>query len=107
MRFRFTALLFASTMLVIALQAQAPSSPPAQPGTASSMTPRRVPEPPYKETIPPSPGDLTVWPRGDSPQEVGKALAEHFVDRDARRAILRLPVCVHILWRDDLRCADP
>ena len=29
--------------------------------------------------IPPSPGDLTVWPRFASPAEVGKALAEHFV----------------------------
>jgi rhamnogalacturonyl hydrolase YesR len=79
MRFRFTALLFAATMLVNTLQAQTPSAPPAQPGPAAPMPPRRVPEPPYKETIPPSPGDLTVWPRGDSPQEIGKALAEHFV----------------------------
>jgi rhamnogalacturonyl hydrolase YesR len=39
---------------------------------------RRAPEP-YKPTLPPSPGDLTVWPKGVSPQEVGKAVAEHFV----------------------------
>jgi rhamnogalacturonyl hydrolase YesR len=79
MRFRYTALLFAATMLVMTLHAQAPSATPAQPGPAASQSPRRVPEPPYKETIPPSPGDLTVWPRGDSPQEIGKALAELFV----------------------------
>ena len=79
MKFRFTTLLFAATMLAVTLQAQAPSAPPIQPGPAAPMPPRRVPEPPYKETIPPSPGDLTVWPRGESPQEIGKALAEHFV----------------------------
>ncbi len=79
MKFRFTTLLFAATMLAVTLQAQAPSAPPIQPGPAAPTPPRRVPEPPYKETIPPSPGDLTVWPRGASPQEIGKALAEHFV----------------------------
>ena len=46
---------------------------------------RRIPEPPYRETVPPSPGDLTVWPRGASPQEVGKALAEHFINDQATR----------------------
>ena len=51
---------------------------------AKQATPR-VPDPPYMATIPPSPGDLTVWPRGASPQEVGKGLAEHFLAQKATR----------------------
>jgi len=73
----------ASLLLAVAAQAQTtsqPSTPPAaQTGPNATQPPRRVPEGPYHETIPPSPGDLTVWPRGSSPAEVGKALAEHFV----------------------------
>jgi len=69
----------ASLLLATAVYAQPPAAiQPTQPD-AQTQPPRRVPEPPYKEVIPPSPGDLTVWPRGDSPAEVGKALAEHFV----------------------------
>src|SRR5215469_10980036 len=70
------ALLFAATA-----PAQTSPQPAAQNGAAAAPA-RRAPEP-YKEVIPPSPGDLTVWPRGASPQEVGKALAEHFVDGQA------------------------
>jgi rhamnogalacturonyl hydrolase YesR len=62
----------------------APASQPGAPGQAGApgapgQPPRRQPEAPYKEVVPPSPGDLTVWPRFASPAEVGKALAEHFV----------------------------
>jgi unsaturated rhamnogalacturonyl hydrolase len=77
-------MLFALALLVATLPAQAPSaSAAAQPGSAAPAS--RIPEAPYKPTIPPSPGDLTVWPRGDSPQEIGKALAEHFVTAQAAR----------------------
>jgi unsaturated rhamnogalacturonyl hydrolase len=74
-----TTLLFAATAL-----AQPPASPNVT-GAANAvqqqaMPPRRAPEPPYHAVVPPSPADLTVWPRGVSPQEVGKALAEHFVN---------------------------
>jgi len=82
MKLEFPALLCVSALLATTLTAQTPPlpapSPAAQVG-AQNTPPRRVPEGPYKEVIPPSPGDLTVWPRGASPQEVGKALAEHFV----------------------------
>ena len=72
-------LLCASFLLAAAAYGQTPAPAAAQPGADTAQPPRRVPEPPYREVIPPSPGDLTVWPRGASPQEVGKALAEHFV----------------------------
>src|ERR1035438_6178945 len=86
MNSRQPTLLCVSLLLTIAANAQAPTPTPTQPATppatqpspAATTPPRRVPEP-YKATIPPSPGDLTVWPRGVSPQEVGKTLAEHFV----------------------------
>src|ERR1700757_3602346 len=70
MNLRCSMLLCTSSLFAAMLFAQTPQ-PASQP-------PRAIPEP-YKATIPPSPGDLTVWPRGVSPQEVGKALAEHFV----------------------------
>ena len=87
MNLRLLPLICASLLLAAAtLPAQAPtaptapaaSAPAAAPG-AQAQPPRRAPEGPYREVIPPAPGDLTVWPRGDSPAEVGKALAEHFV----------------------------
>ena len=85
MTLRLPALLCAS-LLTASAYAQTPATPlAAQPGTAATQPPRRVPEPPYNETLPPSPGDLTVWPRGASPQEVGKALAEHFLADQAGR----------------------
>src|ERR1017187_1091107 len=86
MNLRVPALLSAGLLLATAAFAQTPAVPPApQPGTAATQPPRRVPEGPYRETIPPSPGDLTVWPRGASPQEIGKALAEHFINDQATR----------------------
>ncbi|HEV2647360.1 MAG TPA: glycoside hydrolase family 88 protein [Acidobacteriaceae bacterium] len=36
------------------------------------------PPAPAAQAAPPSSGDLTTWPKGDSPQEIGKALAEKF-----------------------------
>ncbi len=75
MNLRLFALLSASTLLAATLPAQTPAS--STPAPAAPQ--HRASEAAYKPTIPPSPGDLTVWPRGDSPQEVGKALAEHFV----------------------------
>ena len=90
MNLRPLTLLCAFLLLAAALPAQAPPTPAAaptaaQPGAAAAQPPRRVPEGPYKEVIPPSPGDLTVWPRGASPQEIGKALAEHFINDQATR----------------------
>ncbi|HXE07610.1 MAG TPA: glycoside hydrolase family 88 protein [Acidobacteriaceae bacterium] len=67
----------------IAAPAQATAPPEAAPGIQNPVRPRRAPEQAYKEVIPPSPGDLTVWPRGVSPEEIGKALAEHFVNDGA------------------------
>jgi unsaturated rhamnogalacturonyl hydrolase len=80
MTLRMLLLLCASFFLVATAQAQTPppATPPAQASPSATRSPR-IPAQPYKEVIPPSPGDLTVWPRGVSPQEVGKALAEHFV----------------------------
>ena len=89
MNLRPLPLLCASLLLAAAaLPAQAPPTPAtppapvvgpaAQPG-AQTMPPRRVPEGPYIQPAPVAPGDLTTWPRGVSPAEVGKALAEHFV----------------------------
>jgi rhamnogalacturonyl hydrolase YesR len=72
------ALLCASFLYAAAAPAQTPPPP-----TAQTQPPRRVPEPPYKEVIPPSPGDLTVWPRGASPAEIGEALANHFLTAQA------------------------
>jgi unsaturated rhamnogalacturonyl hydrolase len=67
---RISSFLCVSTILVTTVAAQvAPTTPP-----------RRTPEPAYKATVPPSPGDLTVWPRGMSPQEVAKGISEHFLD---------------------------
>jgi rhamnogalacturonyl hydrolase YesR len=80
MNIRSLTLLCAALLLASNLTAQTPPPPAAAPAAANaSEPPRRVPEGPYHEVIPPSPGDLTVWPRGASPAEVGKALAEHFV----------------------------
>src|SRR5579859_7600454 len=78
MTLRFLSFVCASLILASALPAQTPTQPANPPVQGPGAQPHRVPEP-YKETIPPSPGDLTVWPRGVSPQEVGKALSEHFV----------------------------
>jgi unsaturated rhamnogalacturonyl hydrolase len=70
MNYRLLAALCAVPLLTPVAYAQNNSNTPERA--------RRTPEP-YKPTIPPSPGDLTVWPKGMSPQEVGKAVAEHFV----------------------------
>ncbi|MGD0889872.1 MAG: glycoside hydrolase family 88 protein, partial [Acidobacteriaceae bacterium] len=80
MNLRPLALLCASLLLAAAtLPAQAPPPPAAAPGADAAQPPRRVPEGPYVQPAPVAPGDLTTWPRGVSPAEVGKALAEHFV----------------------------
>src|SRR6202142_1112401 len=79
---RSSAILCAASPLAAMLPAQTappPPPPPAPAPGAADQPPRRVPEGPYKETIPPSPGDLSVWPRGVAPAVVGKALAEHFL----------------------------
>jgi len=73
MTLRLPAFLCASLLLATAGYAQTPA-PPA----AATQSPRPAPQP-YQAVVPPTPGDLTVWPRGASPQEVGKALAEHFL----------------------------
>ena len=83
MNLHLPTLLCASLLLIAVAPAQAPPAPQTAPGAA--QPPRRVPDPPYKETIPPSPGDLTVWPHGASPQEIGKALSEHFLAAQATR----------------------
>jgi len=84
MNLRPIPLLCASLLLATASLAQTPpppaptAAPAAAPG-AQAEPPRRVPEGPYVQPAPVAPGDLTTWPRGVSPAEVGKALAEHFV----------------------------
>ena len=86
MPFRTPALVCVFLLLTASGLAQAPVAPAAtQSAPDATAPPRRVPEPPYHPVVPPSPGDLTVWPRGVSPQEVGKALAEHFVTGSAER----------------------
>lgn len=77
LRYRF----LASAVLLTCSAAftQMPAPAPSLPSSAGAPPARRVPEGPYKEVTPPWPGDLTVWPRGVSPQEVGRALAEHFL----------------------------
>lgn len=67
MIFRLPTLLCAFVVLSATLPAQTPT-PPAP----------RTPAAPYKATVPTSPGDLVNWPPGDSPQELGKALAGKF-----------------------------
>jgi unsaturated rhamnogalacturonyl hydrolase len=81
MNLKFLGILCASILFATT----APAQTPAQAASGVTTPSRRVADPPYKETIPSSPGDLTVWPRGDSPQEIGKALAEHFLTAQAAR----------------------
>ncbi|MDP9050210.1 MAG: glycoside hydrolase family 88 protein [Acidobacteriota bacterium] len=77
---RYSALISASFLLAsVLLATAAPAQTNPQPAAVTVPPARVVPESGYHETIPPSPGDLSVWPRGMSPQEVGKALAEHFL----------------------------
>jgi unsaturated rhamnogalacturonyl hydrolase len=91
MNLRLLTLTCAPLVLTVSILAQ-PPVPPNVTGAANAVQTqvipprqRRVPEPPYQPTIAPSPGDLTVWPRGASPKEVGKALAEHFLKDQAVR----------------------
>jgi rhamnogalacturonyl hydrolase YesR len=65
MNLRLTGVLCASALLAAPLTAQSAPTPPP-PGVQ------------WQPSAPVSPGDLTHWPTGDSPQEVGKALAEKF-----------------------------
>jgi unsaturated rhamnogalacturonyl hydrolase len=78
---RSFAILCAASPLAAMLPAQtAPPSPPsAAPAPAAGNQPPRSAPQPYKPVVPPTPGDLSVWPRGVSPDVVGKALAEHFL----------------------------
>ena len=78
---RSFAILCAASPLAAMLPAQtAPPSPPSSaPAPAAGNQPPRSTPAPYKAVVPPTPGDLSVWPRGVSPDVVGKALAEHFL----------------------------
>ena len=78
---RSFAILCAASPLAAMLPAQtAPPSPPSSaPAPAGGNQPPRSASAPYKPVVPPTPGDLSVWPRGVSPDVVGKALAEHFL----------------------------
>jgi rhamnogalacturonyl hydrolase YesR len=78
---RSFAILCAASPLAAMLPAQtAPPSPPSSaPAPAGGNQPPRNASAPYKPVVPPTPGDLSVWPRGVSPDVVGKALAEHFL----------------------------
>ncbi len=76
-------------LLAATLSAQAAPPAPNPPTSvatpaAAAQPPRRAPEP-YHAVIPPWPGDLTIWPRGDAPEECRQALAEHFVTGSAVR----------------------
>ena len=59
------------------MPAQAPSTPVAPGAPAAPRRPTDLGS--YVASAPVAPGDLTTWPRGVSPAEVGKALSEHFV----------------------------
>jgi unsaturated rhamnogalacturonyl hydrolase len=89
MRLETCSLLCACLLSAVPVSAQtatpAMPSPATQAAPDATQPPRRVPEPAYRAVVPPSPGDLTVWPRGASPQEIGKALAEHFITQQAAR----------------------
>jgi len=62
MTFRLSALLLSTSLFAVSsAQSQSPAS--TVPAAAASVV---------------SAGDLTTWPTGDSPQEIGKALAEKF-----------------------------
>jgi unsaturated rhamnogalacturonyl hydrolase len=78
---RSFAILCATSPLAAMLPAQtAPPSPPSSsPAPAAGNQPPRSAPAPYKSVVPPWPGDLSLWPRGVSPDVVGKALAEHFL----------------------------
>ena len=78
---RSFAILCAASPLAAMLPAQtAPPSPPSSaPAPAAGNQPPRSTPAPYKAVVPPTPGDLSVWSRGVSPDVVGKALAEHFL----------------------------
>ena len=91
MKLRLLALLCASLLIAVTAYAQAYCLAGRATWLGSDQPPRRVPEP-HQEVIPPSPGDLTVWPRGDSPQEIGKALAEHFFTAHARQRSPAIPM---------------
>ena len=78
---RSFAILCAASPLAAMLPAQTaqPSPPSPAPAPAAGNQPPRSAPAPYKAVVPPTPGDLSVWPRGVSPDVVGKALAEHFL----------------------------
>src|ERR1035441_707529 len=78
---RSFAILCAASPLAAILPAQTaqPSPPSSAPSPAAGNQPPRSTPAPYKPVVPPTPGDLSVWPRGVSPDVVGKALAEHFL----------------------------
>ena len=78
---RSFAILCAASPLAAMLPAQTAPPPPPSPApapAAANQPPRSAPQP-YQAVVPPTPGDLTVWPRGVSPDVIGKALAEHFL----------------------------
>jgi rhamnogalacturonyl hydrolase YesR len=77
MKLQFSALLCASLVLASAAPAQTPPAAAQRQPNGNAA--------PYKPTIAPSPGDLTVWPRNAQPAVVGKALAERFLAAQAGR----------------------
>jgi rhamnogalacturonyl hydrolase YesR len=98
MKLQVPSLLCASLLLAAAASAQppaAPATPPAQTpaATPAPYTPLAPGEANYQPTIPPWPGDLTVWPKGVSPQELGKHLADRFAATPLGRGIAYPDVC--------------
>jgi rhamnogalacturonyl hydrolase YesR len=82
MKLQLATLLCTSLLLAAVLPAQVPAqtAPPA-----AQKAPVPAPAAPYKVVVPPSLGDLTVWPRAAQPAIVGKALAERFLAAQAGR----------------------
>jgi rhamnogalacturonyl hydrolase YesR len=91
MNLRVKSQICASLLLTAIAAAQPPA--PAQAPPQTPYTPLAPGQLDYKPTIPPSPGDLTVWPKGVSPQEVGKHLADKFAALPLGRGISYPDIC--------------
>jgi rhamnogalacturonyl hydrolase YesR len=109
MKLQFHSLLCASLLLAAAASAQPPVAP-AAPAPATKPAQSQTPYTPlapgeadYKPTVPPWPGDLNVWPKGASPQEVGKHLADKFAALPLGRGISYPDICT---WYGALTFAE-
>ncbi|MGC2208484.1 MAG: hypothetical protein WA532_00105, partial [Candidatus Korobacteraceae bacterium] len=97
MKLQISSLLCASLLLAAIAHAQPPAGPTTQTPAAqrppTPYTPLAPGEADYKPTVPPWPGDLNVWPKGVSPAELGKHLADKFAATPLGRGIAYPDVC--------------